>query len=92
MIKDLPRLALDEIPVEQMDAKEITKILKNGNKVVGYEIAGEFSVTLDEAIELAREGKLKNIGIAHNKDTVYLKSIPDSNNNNNLSNLPSENR
>lgn len=92
MRKDLPRLAFDEIPEEAPDAKEITKIIKNGNEVVGYEIAGEYSISKQEALELAREGKIKNVGIAHNKDTKYLKSLPDTNWNNNLNNLPTENR
>ena len=82
---------LDEIPNELPDAKEITKIIKHGNVVVGYEIANEFSVTKEEALEMARNGQLKNVCIAHRKDTKYLKSVPDSSWNNNLNNLPSEN-
>ena len=90
-MKNLAMLSLDFVPEEQPDAKEITKIIKHGNIVVGYEIGNEFSVTKEEAIEMVKEGKIKNVGIAHRKGNIYLKSIPDSNWNNNLNNLPSEN-
>lgn len=91
MRKDLPRLAFDEIPQELPDAKEITKIIKHGNTVIGYEIASEFSVTKEEAITLAKEGKIRNVGIAHRNGEQYLKSLPDGDWNNNLSSLPIEN-
>ncbi len=88
MKDNLPLSALDKICNENSNAKEITKLIKKNGKVVGYEIANEFDISVDEAISLAEQGMIKNIGIAHNKDTKYLKSIPDQTENNNLSNLP----
>ena len=38
---------------------------------------------------MAKQGQIAGVGIAHRGDTEYLKSIPDGNENNNLSNLPS---
>lgn len=90
-MNSLPKSALDEICVSDKNAKRITKLIKKSGKVVGYEIANEFDVTVEEAIELAQNGKIQNVGIAHNKNTKYLKSIPDNNENNNLSNLPTKN-
>ena len=37
---------------------------------------------------LAKAGEIKGVGIAHRKDTEYLKAIPDDNENNNLYSLP----
>ena len=37
----------------------------------------------------AKDGEIRGVGIAHRKDTEYLKSIPDETENNNLSSLPS---
>ncbi|MPN34354.1 hypothetical protein SDC9_181847 [bioreactor metagenome] len=37
---------------------------------------------------MARQGEIAGVGIAHRKDTEYLKSIPDGTEDNNLSNLP----
>ncbi len=90
MKESLPLSALDKICKENNDAKCITKLIKKNGKVIGYEIGNELDVTVDEAMILAEQGKLKNIAIAHNKDTKYLKSIPDSTENNNLSNLPTK--
>ncbi len=90
MKNTLPLSALDQICPEDNNALEITKLIKKNNKVVGYELANEYDVTKEQAICMAKEGRIKNIGIAHNKDTVYLKSIPDQNNANNLSDLPTK--
>lgn len=48
--------------------------------------------TLDEIPEAknnAKNGEIADVGVAHKGETEYLKSIPDSNENNNLGNLPS---
>lgn len=86
----IPLATLDKICVADSNAKEITRLIKRKNKVVGYEIANEFDVSVEQAIDLAKQGKIKNVGIAHNKNTVYLKSIPDANSTNNLSDLPTK--
>jgi hypothetical protein len=75
---------LDSIPDNNSNAKEITRIVKKNNKTVGYEIANEF-VDKDVAIKMAKNGEIKNVGIAHRKDTEYLKTIPDNTSRNNLS-------
>lgn len=90
MKEKLALSSLDKICNSNKDAKEITKLIKQNGKVVGYEIANEFDVTVSEAISLAEQGHLKNIGIAHNKSTKYLKSIPDTIESNNLSSLPTK--
>ena len=43
----------------------------------------------EQAIQLARQGGIAGVGIAHRGETEYLKSIPDGSEQNNLSNLPS---
>ena len=42
----------------------------------------------EQSIALAKDGKIKGVGVAHNKSTEYLKSIPDGSEMNNLSSLP----
>ena len=42
----------------------------------------------EEGVSLAKAGEIKGVGIAHRRDTEYLKSIPDDTENNNLSALP----
>ena len=42
-----------------------------------------------QAVDMAKQGQIAGVGIAHRGDTEYLKSIPDGSENNNLGNLPS---
>ncbi|MFQ9483195.1 MAG: DUF3892 domain-containing protein [Lachnospira sp.] len=39
-------------------------------------------------LNLQKENQIQGVGVAHNKDTEYLKSIPDGTQDNNLSHLP----
>lgn len=84
----LPKAALDEIPTPASDALSITGLVKSSGRISGYQLSDEQIVSREEGVSLAKAGKLKGVGIAHNKDTEYLKSIPDGSENNNLSSLP----
>lgn len=79
---------LDEIPQPSSDAKEIIGLVKQGGRVTGYQLSDERVVNKEEGVALAKAGKIKGVGIAHRKDTEYLKSIPDGTDDNNLSHLP----
>lgn len=89
-MNELAKSAIDKIPNEKNNAKEITRIIKKNNKVVGYELANEIEVDKEDAIRMAEDGLIKNVGIAHRGNTKYLKTIPDSNEFNNLDNLPTK--
>ena len=42
-----------------------------------------------EIVGLVKSGDIQGVGIAHRKDSEYLKALPDGTENNNLGNLPS---
>ncbi|MDY2698748.1 MAG: DUF3892 domain-containing protein [Lachnospiraceae bacterium] len=84
----LPKAALDEIPTPDSDAVSITGLVKSSGRISGYQLSDERIVSREEGVSLAKSGKIKGVGVAHNKDTEYLKSIPDDSENNNLSSLP----
>lgn len=84
----LPKAALDEIPTPNADAVSITGLVKSKGRIAGYQLSDERLVSREEGVSLAKAGKIKGVGIAHNKDTEYLKSIPDGLESNNLSSLP----
>lgn len=92
MKTELPKLAMDEIPTPAADALSITGLVKEKGKVSGYQLSNNQIVSRDEGVSLAKAGKIKGVGVAHKKDTEYLKSIPDGSENNNLSSLPTVNR
>lgn len=80
---------LDSIPQAKSDAKHIVALVKKSGKIAGYQLSDGNIVTKADALNMAKNGDIAGVGIAHRKDTEYLKSIPDSNDQNNLSNLPS---
>lgn len=81
--------ALDDIPQPKSDAKDIVGLVKSSGRITGYQLSDGTQVSKEEGVAMARDGEIKGVGIAHRKDTEYLKSLPDGNEGNNLSNLPS---
>ena len=79
---------LDEIPNPDSDAKKITGLVKDGNEITGDQLSDNRIISKEEGINLAKQGKIQGVGIAHKGDTVYLKSIPNETDNDNLSHLP----
>lgn len=84
----LPKAALDEIPTPNADAVSITGLVKSKGRISGYQLSDDRIVSREEGVSLAKAGEIKGVGVAHNKDTEYLKSIPDNSESNNLSSLP----
>lgn len=87
--QSLPLQALKEIPEVKAGAKEITALVKDRGKITGYQLSDDSIVTKEQAIALARQGQIAGVGIAINKGTTYLKSLPDVTEGNNLGSLPS---
>ncbi|MDO5519873.1 MAG: DUF3892 domain-containing protein [bacterium] len=83
--------AMDVIPTAGADAKEITGLVKHSGKVTGYQLSDGNVVSKEEGVALAKEGQIRGVGVAHRKDTEYLKSLPDDSEANNLSHLPTVN-
>lgn len=84
----LPQAALDEIPTPNKDAVSITGLVKKSGRITGYQLSDDRIVSKEEGVSLAKAGQIKGVGIAHRKETEYLKSIPDDKESNNLSSLP----
>lgn len=90
--KELPKLALDDIPTPQGDAVKITGLVKEHGRIEGYQLSDNRIVSRSEGVALARDGQIRGVGIAHRRDTEYLKAIPDGDEGNNLSSLPTVSR
>ena len=85
----LAKNTLDEIPSPKSDAKEIVGLVKHSGRISGYQLSDGSVVDKKEGVQMAKDGKIKGVGIAHRKDTEYLKTLPDGTENNNLGSLPS---
>ena len=87
--QELVKQTLDQIPHANADAKKIVGLVKESGRITGYQLSDNSFVEKQQAVDMAKEGKIAGVGIAHRGDTEYLKSIPDGTENNNLGNLPS---
>ena len=90
--KTLPMNTIKEIPTPNTDAQSIVALKKSSGRVVGYQLEDGSTLSKQEAIELARRGGIRGVGISSRKGSEYLKSLPDGSENNNLGNLPTANR
>lgn len=85
----LPMAALDEIPEPAADAREIVGLVKEHGKIAGYQLSDGKTVSKSEGVAMAKAGEIQGVGIAHRGETEYLKALPDGEERNNLSSLPS---
>jgi len=86
---ELVKQTLDQIPQANANAKRIVGLVKKGGRIAGYQLSDNTLVEKQQAVNMAKQGQIAGVGIAHRGDTEYLKSIPDGSENNNLGNLPS---
>ena len=87
--QELAKQTLDQIPQPNSNAKQIVGLVKEGGRITGYQLSDNSIVEKQQAVNMAKQGQIPGVGIAHRGDTEYLKSIPDGSENNNLGNLPS---
>lgn len=80
---------LDRIPDATPDAKTITGLVKKEGKITGYQLSDNSVISKQQGVNMAKQGKISGVGVAHRGNTEYLKSIPNGNENDNLGNLPS---
>ena len=87
--KELVKQTLDQIPQVNSNAKRIVGLVKEGGRITGYQLSDNSIVQKQQAVNMAKQGQISGVGIAHWGNTEYLKSILDGIENNNLGNLPS---
>ncbi len=91
MPMNLPMQSFKEIPTPKENAETIVGLTKDSGTVTGYKLSNGEVVTKDRAVQMAKEGGIAGVGVAKNGNTEYLRSLPDSTESNNLSNLPTVN-
>ena len=85
---NLPLRAMKEIPQPRADAKKIVALAKENGRITGYQLSDGRVLSKEEGIREARNGGISGVGVSERKGNEYLKSLPDDNSGNNLSNLP----
>ena len=85
---DLAKNTLEDTPTPKENACDIVAVTKSGGKISGYKLSNDTLVTKEAGVEMTRQGMIKGVGVAKRYEEEYLKSIPDSSESNNLSDLP----
>ncbi len=80
---------LDYIPEPNSNAKKVIGLVKESGKITGYKLSDNSVVSKQNGVNMAKQGEITGVGIAHRGNSEYLKAIPNSNENDNLGNLPS---
>lgn len=88
----LPMAAMKDVPVPRADAREIVALVKKSGRTAGYRLSDGAVVDKAEGVRLAKEGRIKGVGVATRKGNEYLKSLPDGREDNNLDGLPTVKR
>lgn len=86
--QELVKQTLDQIPQANSNAKQIIGLVKEGGRITGYQLSDNSIVEKQHAVNMAKQGQIACVGIAHRGNTEYLKSIPNGNEQDNLGNLP----
>ncbi len=86
---NLAYAAFDDIPKAKSDAKKIVGLVKKSGRITGYQLDNGSIVSKEDGVAMAKSGEIQGVGVAHRKDSEYLKSLPDGTEDNNLGNLPS---
>lgn len=89
MIGRLPININKEVPTPNSDAESIKALIKKSGEVVGYELSNGERVSKEEGVKMAKNGHISGVAVGvSKKGEEYLRSLPDQNENNNLSSLP----
>ncbi|MGN0145325.1 MAG: DUF3892 domain-containing protein [Clostridium sp.] len=92
MIGRMPVNINKVVPEPNSDAQNITSLIKHSGKVTGYVLQDGTRLSKEEGVTLAKAGGINGVAVGvSKKGEEYLRSLPDQNENNNLSSLPTLN-
>lgn len=90
MIGGLPKNINSVVPNPNSNAMQITKLIKNSGDVTGYELSNGERISKEQGVKMAKEGQISGVAVGiSRKGEEYLRSLPDDDEGNNLSSLPS---
>lgn len=92
MIGRMPITINKEVPNPNSDAQNITALIKHSGEVTGYALQDGTRLSKEDGVTLAKAGGINGVAVGvSKKGEEYLRSLPDQNENNNLSSLPTIN-
>lgn len=89
VIGNLPININKEVPTPNVNAESIKALIKKSGEIIGYELSNGERVSKQEGIQMAKNGQISGVAVGiSKKGEEYLRSLPDQDESNNLSSLP----
>ena len=89
MIGGLPVNINKDIPTPNSNAQSIRALIKKSGEIIGYELLNGERISKEEGVQMAKSGQISGVAVAvSRKGEEYLRSLPDQDESNNLSSLP----
>ena len=89
MIGGLPVNINKEVPTPNSNAQSIRALIKKSGEIIGYELLNGERISKEEGVQMAKSGQISGVAVAvSRKGEEYLRSLPDQDESNNLSSLP----
>lgn len=89
VIGNLPININKEVPTPNVNAESIKALIKKSGEIIGYELSNGERVSKQEGIQMAKSGQISGVAVGiSKKGEEYLRSLPDQDESNNLSSLP----
>ncbi|AOR22788.2 DUF3892 domain-containing protein [Clostridium taeniosporum] len=72
--------------------ESITAVVKKSGEITGYELSNGQRISKEEGVNMAKNGGISGVSVSvSKKGEEYLRSLPDEEESNNLSSLPTIN-
>ena len=89
MIGGLPKNINKVVSPQNNNAQSIKALIKDSGEIVGYELSNGEKISKEQGVKMAKDGQISGVGVSvSKKGEEYLRSLPDQDENNNLSSLP----
>lgn len=89
MIGGLPKNINKVVSPPNSNAESIKALIKESGEVVGYELSNGERISKEQGVQMAKSGQISGVGVSvSKKGEEYLRSLPDEDESNNLSSLP----
>ncbi|ACD23443.1 DUF3892 domain-containing protein [Clostridium botulinum] len=78
-----------EVTTPSSNSQSISAVIKNSGEITGYELSNGQRISKEEGVKMAKDGNIAGVSVSvSKKGEEYLRSLPDQNESNNLSSLP----
>jgi hypothetical protein len=75
-------------PTPRPGAQSIVAVVMHAGEITGYKLSGGQIISKQEGVQLAKSGHIRGVGIAENRGSEYLRSLPNGEEAGNLGRLP----